>query len=193
MKKVVNVGIGGRSFVMDEDAYTKLTSYLEKFRTKTKMGIQTKEVMDDLEGRIAELFTERLNSFRDVVNIELVNMVIGQLGMPDGEAFYEGDEKTGWAEQNAGFAQENKPRKFYRDSINKSIGGVCSGLAIYFNVDIMLIRVLFVICFFMGSASLWVYIILWIVTPLAITPVQKCEMYGLPITAENLSKFSNTK
>lgn len=197
MKKVINVGIGGRSFVMDEDAYAKLKSYLEKFRTHAKMGIQTKEVMDDLEGRIAELFLESLNSFQDVVTIGMVNNVINQLGMPDGEPFVDGADNSGFSSR-----QEHREdifngvmpvRRLYRDSLNKSIGGVCSGLAIYFGIDTLLIRIIFVIAFFMGSAGFWVYLILWVAVPLVRTPAQKCEMYGLPVTAENLRRFANMK
>lgn len=84
MKKVVNVGIGGTSFVIDEDAYQRLDKYLERFREKTRMGVQTKDVMEDLEQRIAELFSESLRSEQEVVNLALVNKVISQLGMPDG-------------------------------------------------------------------------------------------------------------
>src|SRR5574344_1778254 len=86
MKKVLNVGIGGRTFVINEDAYQKLDAYIEKFRQKTQMGFQTKEVIDDLEMRIADLFTESLGNNRDVVSLTLVNQVISQLGMPDGSS-----------------------------------------------------------------------------------------------------------
>ena len=222
MKKVVNVGIGGRSFVMDNDAYAKLDNYLELFRKGTRMGIQTKEVMDDLEDRIAELFTESLGSFKDVVDIELVNRVIAQLGMPDGEPFRdedgastsaggqfsEGYQSSSECSQSSGSSQpsgsgqsseesqtqfRNRPRKYYRDPENKSIGGVCAGLALYLNLDVALIRVLFVLCFFMGSASFWIYVILWLVAPKAVTAAQKCEMYDMPVTVENMRKFSNGK
>ena len=67
MKKVVNVGIGGRSFVIDEDAYQKLEKYLEKFRERTKMGVQTGDVMEDLEQRIAELGSVSLRTGEEVV------------------------------------------------------------------------------------------------------------------------------
>lgn len=190
MKKVVNVGIGGRGFTMDEDAYNRLNSYLEKFRAKAGMGIQTREVMDDLESRIAELFGERLNSFRDVVDIETVNRVISQLGMPDGQPFTENE--CGGAEFCYG--EPVRPvKKFFRNPDNKVLGGVCSGLAGYLDVDAVLIRVIFIVAFFLGSAGFWIYLILWIIAPLAVTPVQKCEMYGLPVTAENLSRFSTSK
>ena len=184
MKQVVNAGIGGRSFVLESDAYAKLGKYLDEFKLRIKMGAHTK---DDLEERIAELFSESVNSYKDVVSLELVNRVIAQLGMPDGEPF------TGGEPGGDSFVPPKTPRKFYRDPSNKSIGGVCAGLAIYLNLDLALVRVLFVLCFFMGSASFWIYIILWIVSPLATTAAQKCEMYGLPVTAENLGKFSNGK
>lgn len=61
MKKIINVGIGGRSFVIDEDAYQELSNYLENFRRKTGMGYSTKEVMDEIEMRIAEIFSESLS------------------------------------------------------------------------------------------------------------------------------------
>ncbi len=191
MKTVVNVGIGGRSFVMDSDAYARLDNYLTKFKQSAGMGVQTKEVMDDLEDRIAELFTESLSAYKDVVDIQLVNSVIAQLGMPDGEPFTDGTE-TGKGDTQT-VRPQSAPRKFYRDNGNKSIGGVCSGLALYLNLDVTLIRVIFVLCFFMGSASFWLYIFLWIVAPAAVTAAQKCEMHGLPVTAENLNRFSNEK
>lgn len=197
MKTVVNVGIGGRSFVMDNDAYARLDNYLTKFKQSAQMGNEAAEVMDDLEDRIAELFAENLGAYKDVVDIELVNKVIAQLGMPDGEPFADNAEGTAGSGNNNGtenrFAEQKGPRKFYRDPDNKSIGGVCAGLALYLNLDVALIRVLFVLCFFMGSASFWIYVILWLVAPKAITGAQKCEMYGEPVTAENIRKYSNGK
>lgn len=189
MKKVVNAGIGGRSFAMDEDAYSKLKKYLNAFRTKSQMGIQSREVMEDLEERIAELFSENITQYRNVVDITAVERVIAQLGMPDGEPYSEAGE-----DPISEIFSGNKPtRKFYRNPCNKSIAGVCSGIAQYLNIDTLLVRIVFVVALFMGSAGFWFYVILWIAAPLAETPAQKCEMYGLPVTAENLMKFSSKK
>ena len=189
MKKVVNVGIGGRSFAMDEDAYSKLKKYLNAFRTRSQLGIQSKEVMEDLEERIAELFSEGITQYRNVVDIIAVERVIAQLGMPDGEPYSEAGE-----DPISEIFSGNKPtRKFYRNPDNKSIAGICSGIALYLNIDILLVRIVFVVALFMGSAGFWIYVILWIAAPLAETPAQKCEMYGLPVTAENLMKFSSKK
>jgi len=185
MKKVVNVGIGGRSFIIDEDAYQKLENYLTKFRERTKMGVQTGDVMEDLEQRIAELFSESLRTGQEVVNQALVNRIIAQLGMPDGEAA-EDDFSSKKETTHSGYAA----KRLYRDPDNKSLGGVCSGLALYLNLDISLVRVLFFISLFMGGIGFWAYIIFWIVAPLATTATQKCEMRGIPVTAENLRKYS---
>ena len=209
MKKVVNVGIGGKGFILEVEAYNKLSNYLEQFRSKLSMANeQTNDVMDDLEARIAEIFSERLAGFKDVVDINLVDMVICQLGMPDGSQFeYNpgtssgagdagaagGAGVSGSADQGYDYYAQNGIKKFYRDEDHKSIGGVCSGLAIYLGLDIALVRILFVICFFMVTASFWIYIILWIVAPLAVTPAQKCEQHGLPLTPENLNRFSGAK
>lgn len=192
MKKVVNVGIGGTSFIIDEDAYHKLDQYLEKFRQRTNMGVLARDVMEDLEQRIAELFSEALKSKQEVVNISLVSRVITQLGMPDGE--YEEDTNQ---TINGGINMESEyksaVKRLYRDSDNKTIGGVCSGLALYLNVDVVLVKIIFLVAFFMGGVGFWAYIIFWIVAPLAVTAVQKCEMRGLPVTAENIRRFSNSK
>ncbi|MFO8087241.1 MAG: PspC domain-containing protein [Bacteroidales bacterium] len=59
----------------------------------------------------------------------------------------------------------NQPRKFFRSTTDRYIGGVCGGLADYFNVDPSLVRVAFVAAFFVGLGGFFIYIILWIVTP----------------------------
>lgn len=185
MKKVVTVGIGGKSFVMDNDAYQKLSIYLTKFKEKTQMGIQSSDVMEDLEERIAELFTEALGARNQVVNITIVSNIIGQLGMPDGSPMEEPFEPPHH------FKSYTTVRKLYRNPDDKTIGGVCSGLALYLNIDVIIVRVLFIIALFLGSAGFWAYIIIWIVAPLANTAAKKCEMRGIPVTAENIRRFSS--
>lgn len=194
MKKVVNVGIGGRTFVLEEDAYSKMESYLSLFKSKINMGFQENEVMDDLEMRIADLFEAKLGSRNEVVTLQMVEEIIARLGMPDGSSPFENDGNTSSSSASASASSESKgPRKFYRDYDNRAIGGVCSGLAQYLNIDVVLVRILFVVLTLLGSAGIWVYIILWIVAPKAVTAAQKCEMRGWPVTAENIRKVSQSQ
>lgn len=197
MKQVLNVGIGGRSFVIDEDAFERLNSYLNAFRSKTAMGYQTKEVMDDLEMRIAEIFTESLSSRQEVVDITLVERVISQLGMPDGSDM-PGDCGSSCAgDQSGDYWHQGRDgravRKLYRDKDHNVIGGVASGLACYFDIDVLVVRILFVVLFIFGSFGGWLYIILWIAVPAAVTGADKCRMHGLPVTAENIRRFHNSE
>ena len=186
MKKVIETCVGNRNFSLDEDAYARLDEYLTHFRDRLTgtTAAQNNEIMSDLEDRIAELFTAETSGNR-VVSLSMVEKIIAQLGMPDGSA-----EPSGAAHN----AQEQKPaRKIYRDVENKSIAGVCSGLSAYLDVDVVLIRVIMIVALIAWSAGFWIYIILWIVVPKAVTPAQKCEMHGEPVTAENMAKYSNSK
>lgn len=181
MKKVENVAVGGRSFIIDEDAYQRLSTYLVHFRSRLDLS-QSSEVMDELEGRIAELFSNKVSAPGQVVSLSLVEEVIAQLGMPDGRAETVDSDNEG--------AQAPAVKKFFRDVDRKSIGGVCSGLAAYFNLDVLLVRVLMVVLLVCGGAGFWIYVIMWIVAPPAVTAADKCQMRGWPVTAENMAKLS---
>ena len=69
-------------------------------------------------------------------------------------------------------------RRLYRDADSRVLGGVCSGMGAYFNIDVVIFRILFVLSVFMGGAGVLIYIILWIVVPKAKTTAQKLEMKG---------------
>ncbi len=183
MKKVIETCVGNRNFSLDEDAYTRLDEYLTHFSSRLSgtTAAQNAEIMADLEDRIAELFTAETAGGR-VVSLPIVEKIIAQLGMPDGSAETSGQ----------GADEGRKPmRKIYRDVDNKAIAGVCSGLALYFDVDVVLVRVAMLIALVAWSAGFWIYLILWIAVPKAVTPAQKCEMNGEPVTAGNMAKYSS--
>ena len=192
MKKVFNISLANRSFTLEEDAYNRLSEYLEHFRTRlaASSGVpytQNAEVMEDLESRIAELFAQEVGTGGRVVKLELVERVTRQLGMPDGAP--EGTHTD--AEPAAGSAPGQK--KIDRDYDNRRIAGVCAGLAIYLDIDVVLTRVLMLVALVAGLAGFWIYVICWIAIPKALTATQKCEMYGLPVTAENLARFAQSQ
>ena len=215
MKEVMNIGIGGKSFVVEKSAYEILKDYLELFSSKIKPG-ESSEVMEDIESRIAELCSENINAYKNVVTESIVVKIVTQLGLPNGESYrpFQGaaagaakgaagsaaGSATGTsgaysgaagAAYGAGAEEQSVPKKLFRDSDDKMIGGACSGLGFYLGADPVLVRVLFLIALLFGTLGFWVYLIIWIVAPLAVNPVQKCEMRGLAPTAENLGKFSN--
>lgn len=190
MKQTTSVSIGKCNFILDEDAYEVLGMYLENYRKdldSKESKTAANEILEEVEMRIADLFRERLAG-REVVDEAMVRSVIAQLGLPDGE-----DPQPEKAARDAKPSAEDQPssrRKLYRDRDAKKLGGVCAGLSEYFDVDVTLVRVLFVLAFIFASAGFWIYIIFWIILPEARTAAEKCELHGVPATAENIEKYS---
>jgi phage shock protein PspC (stress-responsive transcriptional regulator) len=184
MKKVVNVSLGGRNFTLEEEAYARLGRFLDHYKARlTVPESQKAEVMDEMEGRLAELFLQEVGEGGRVVSLELVNRVASTLGMPDGS------EEGNFGSYTSGGAA-SAPRRLYREMDEKKVAGVCSGLSYYFDVDVTLVRIVMLIALIFGTAGFWVYVILWIAIPAADTAAKKCELRGLAPTPENMSRFS---
>lgn len=197
MKKTINVAIGGCSFTIDEDAYNTLSDYLERFRESLDPNSSSKEVMDELEGRIADLLKARMAG-REVIDLAMAQQVVAQLGYPQG--YRKAESQSDGAAGSQGSAEgeyhysgtdgERPVRKLFRDPDGKRLAGVCSGIALFLGVDVTLIRVIFLVAFICGSAGLWIYLVIWIAAPEARTAAEKCELRGIPANAENIRRFT---
>ena len=198
MKKVLNISLGNRTFTLEEDAYARLSEYLEHFRvrlagTSGVPNAQNAEVMEDLEARIAELFQQEVGPDGRVVRLDLVERVTRQLGMPDGtpeDAQSAGS--TGSTGTSSAFTG-TIPKRLYRDYDNRRIAGVCAGLAVYLDIDVVVVRILMLVALLFGTVGLWIYVICCIALPNALTPAQKCDMHGYPVTAENMARFAKSQ
>lgn len=192
MKKTLNVAIGGCSFTIDDDAYKTLEEYLDSFKAGLDNSSSSNEVMDELEMRIADLLKEKIGR-REVIDLSMVNAVLNQIG-PISTRTVRSEESTSQQnEQQYRPGNQETVRKFYRDAEGKKIAGVCSGLALYLNIDVTLVRIIFLVAFLCGSAGFWIYIVLWIVAPEARTAAEKCELRGIPATAENIRRFTENR
>ena len=192
MKKTLNVAIGGCSFTIDDDAYKALEEYLDSFKAGMDNSSSSNEVMDELEMRIADLLKEKIGK-REVIDISMVDAVLNQIG-PISTRTVRSEESTSQQnEQQYRPGNQETVRKFYRDAEGKKIAGVCSGLALYLNIDVTLVRIIFLVAFLCGSAGFWIYIVLWIVAPEARTAAEKCELRGIPATAENIRRFTENR
>jgi phage shock protein PspC (stress-responsive transcriptional regulator) len=181
MKKTFQVNLGNRVYSIDEDAYLRLKEYLDRIEGYFSDQHEREDILNDIEGRIAELFTERLNQGRQVINLSDVTEVTGIMGDPR--------EISGTGEPpRPEMPRYSGSRRIYRDPDDRVFGGVCSGLAWYFGLDRVMVRLLFVL-FMIFGIGLLVYIILWIVTPEALTTAQKLEMRGDPVNASNIGNF----
>ncbi|HWY10460.1 MAG TPA: PspC domain-containing protein [Bacteroidia bacterium] len=186
MNKTVTINISGIIFHIEEDAFEKLSKYLSTIKgyfSKTDGG---SEIMSDIEARIAEMLQSKTSVIKQVVLMADVDSVIETMGKP--EEFVEGSSETSGNEETETIYTEPTKRRLFRDSDRKAVGGVCSGIAAYFDIDIVWIRLAMFLLIFFGGLSLWVYIILWIVIPEAKTTADKLAMKGEKVDINNISK-----
>lgn len=189
MKKTLTINLNGIVFHIDEDAYQSLKAYLSEIEIHFTSE-DDKEILKDIEARIAELFSEKLEKSKRVVDIKDVDEIINVLGHPnqfDEENEEESPKVT--KDDSSSKKEQQKYRRYYRDPENSMLGGVAGGLAAYLNWDVTLIRVLFVILIIVGFG--WVipiYLVIWIITPEARTTAQKLEMHGKAVTVETIKE-----
>lgn len=178
MKITVSINLGGYSFNIDEDAYSELKRYLKNLEFHFAGEESSSEILSDIETRMAELFRTRLTSYKQVINIEDVNQVISVLGKPEDISDNEGTTARDK------FASPGYHR-MYRDPDHRVIGGVCAGIAAYWNIDLWIVRLIF-LCLAMMGVGFLIYLILYIVLPEAKTTAQKIEMKGEPVNIHNI-------
>lgn len=182
MNKTVSVNIGGFAFIIEESAYDTLRVYLAK--VKSKFSVDEAEIMMDIEARIAEILKGKLENQKDVIEEVDIQDVISIMGSPED---YQDDESEINNEDEAEFVEaETLKRKLFRDTDNEVIGGVCSGIAKYFEIDAVVVRVLFIFFSLFLFSGILVYIILLIIIPEARTTAQKIQMNGDPVNLTSL-------
>ncbi len=186
MNKTININLGGIFFHIDEEAYQKLKRYIDAIRRSLSDDPQGKdEIITDIESRISELLSERVKDARQVVNESDINEVISIMGQPedysvDEELFEEGTRKS--------YSNKNASKRLLRDGDDKFLGGVSSGIAYYFNIDVIWVRLAWLIASFGFGFGFLVYLILWILLPEAKTTAEKLQMEGTPVNIANIEK-----
>jgi phage shock protein PspC (stress-responsive transcriptional regulator) len=181
MKITVSINLGGYSLNIDEDAYTELKRYLKNLELHFAGEESSSEILSDIETRIAELFRAKLTSYKQVINIDDVRQAVSVMGTP--EDISDNDGPSARDKFSApGY------HRMYRDTDHRIIGGVCSGMAAYWDLEPWIMRVIFVILAITGGLGILVYLILYIVLPEAKTTAQKIEMKGNPVNIHNIKE-----
>ena len=186
MNKTIIININGIVFHIEEDAYEVLKNYMTDVKRHFIDSADSLEITTDIENRIAEMFTEILARENKQVIVEQdVHTVITQMGTV--EDFASVDEEGNPAPQPSFGAKVNN-RRLFRDPDDHLIGGVCSGIANYFEIQAVWIRLAFVLAFICWGTGLLAYIILWIVVPKAITRADRMAMKGEPLDLQGFKK-----
>jgi phage shock protein PspC (stress-responsive transcriptional regulator) len=182
MKKTVKINIGGVIFHLDDDAYALLQNYLTAINQRFASTNEGKEIISDIEHRIAEILQGKLSETKQVISKDDIEEVIDIMGHPeDFENVEDGEEKTYTR-------YEHTSKRLYRDPDNRVLGGVCSGIATYLNIDPLIIRILFLVLLFAYGIIGIIYIVLWALLPAAYTTAQKLEMRGERFNISDIEK-----
>ena len=187
MNKTVTVNLGGTVFHIDDNAYESLIKYLNAIKSHFTTDQGRDEIMQDIESRIGEMFRDRMKDGRQVITLHDVNEVTTIMGKP--EEFVGEDEKSSFAPESHEAVPAGKLKKrFFRDPDEKFVGGVCSGIAAYFDIDPVWIRLIFASGLIFYGTGFWIYILLWIIIPEAKTTADRLMMRGEPVTVSNIEK-----
>ncbi len=184
MNKTININLGGIFFHIDEIAYQKLKLYLDAIRRSLSDDPQGRdEILNDIELRIGELLSERIKDQRQVVNQNDIDEITKIMGKPED---YLVDEEI--FEDEPIYKTKTSSKKLFRDSDDKFLGGVCSGLAHYIGIDVIWMRIIWLVLLFGFGIGFLIYPILWILIPVAETTAEKLQMKGEPVNISNIER-----
>jgi len=183
MNKTIIININGIVFHIEEDAYEILKNYMTDVKRHFSNSADSLEITTDIENRIAEMFSETLTRDNKQVIVEQdVNSIIEQMGTVSDFEHAEDDSNADANPLNYATAT----RRLFRDPDDHLLGGVCAGVGNYFDIDTVWIRLAFAIAIAAGGTGLFLYIILWIVVPKAVTRSDRMAMKG---EKQNLQGF----
>lgn len=182
MKKVININFQGRVVPIEESAYDILRQYVESLNKFFANEEGREEIINDIEGRIAELFSDTLKKGITCIADDDVNRIINSMGRPEdfdgeeanvksqlgGEQARESHSSSSSSQQSSYTYSASESKRLYRDENHKVIGGVCGGIANYFGIDPVVVRILCVIFF---GVTFFPYLIFWIAVPSSATQV----------------------
>ncbi len=173
MKQVININFQGRVVPIETTAFDILKSYTDSLNRHFINEEGKDEIINDIESRIGELFQERLKKGATCITEDDVNAIINSIGRPeDFEPMEDNGNQSSASAASAGQQQQQTAgsntigghKRLYRNENDKVLGGVCSGLANYFNIDVVIVRIIFVILLFSGAGFL-AYVIMWVAVP----------------------------
>ena len=212
MNPIKKCSIAGVSFTMENDAYEELNAYIKSLQDNYRNDPDGEEIVGDIEARIAELILSAQKADA-IICKPLIDNIIKQLGSTEeinnDSPEYEPKREPETTDSNG---NPRLPRRLYRDMESGKLGGVCAGIANYFEKDVTLIRLLMFVPLILSVISgplaifLWFepmmwnvfivelicYVVMWFTVPVASSARQKLEMRGEKITAQSIKENTST-
>lgn len=187
MKKALTLSIGGRMFQVEDDAYTLLETYLTDLRKKYASDHSVDELIDDIEASISEKLEALHRSCITRRDVESIIQVMGKVDEIEPEA------PMPEVATSASDTHETGTKRLYRNSEEKMLAGVCSGIAAYLGVDVVFVRFAFVLLTLINGIGIVTYLVCWVIMPEAKTTSQKLAMQGKRATINELQEALKQK
>jgi len=198
MQKVISINLNGNAYQLEEPGYEALRAYLERADSRLRSNPDCAEIMADLELAIAEKCGRYLSANKTVITSGEIDTIIAEMGpveTPEGSAQADASAGTGTragagtspSSGAAPSARKNERRRLYQIREGAMISGVCNGLAAFIDVDVTVVRLLFVIITF-ATFGAWIlaYLLMAFFIPYADTPEDRAAAFGLGLKAEEL-------
>ena len=189
MRKVVSISLNGNAYQIEEGGYDALHAYLESAQAKLREDPGRAEILADLEQAIAEKCNRFLGAHKSVVTAEEMQQVLTEMGPVDGQSASDSAEGVSDPHKPAtGPAADSATRRrLYQIREGAMISGVCKGIAAYFDVDVAIVRLIFVaLTFLTWGAWILAYIVMMFVIPYASTSEEHAAAHGRPFDAQHL-------
>ncbi len=189
MNKTININLAGTFFHIDENAFAKLTRYFDAIRRSFSDPTGQDEIIKDIEARIAELFSEKIEETSQVISLKELDEVIAVMGQPEDYIIDEEIFEDNLSSEQKRTRTKSTHKQLFRDTDNKFIAGVSAGLGHYFSIDAFWIRLMWIILVLLGFGTpILVYILLWILVPEAISTSDKLKMTREKVNISNIEK-----
>jgi len=198
MNKVTTVNLNGNAYQLEETGYDALRAYLEAAARRLEGNPDKAEIIADIEQAIADKFRAILGAFKSVVATKEVEQIIAEMGPVEDPSGTDDDpaapggspaspptgETRAPPSPGLAGAADTGRKRLYKFKDGAMIGGVCNGLAVYFDIDVTIVRLIFALLTLTWGIGPMAYLIMLIIVPTAHTPAQKAAASGMPSTAQ---------
>ena len=195
MNTVIIINLNGNAFHLEEPGFQSLRAYLERAQTQLKDNPDRAEIMADLEQAIADKCAHFLLPHKNVLTAAEIDEVLKEMGPVQSE----NGAASGSSEGSSTASQEPRAdaksagstgtasKRLYQIRDGAMLSGVCTGLAAYLNIDVTIVRIVFVLLTLL-TTGIWilVYLIMMLVVPFANTGEEHAAAAGAPFNAQEV-------
>jgi phage shock protein PspC (stress-responsive transcriptional regulator) len=187
MNTVIIINLNGNAFHLDEPAYQSLRAYLERAQAQLKENPDKAEIVADLEQAIADKCAHFLRPHKNVLSLAEIEDVLKQMGPVQTDGAQASESAAAHEQPHAAASSWDTPKRLYQIREGAMLSGVCTGIAAYFNIDVTIVRILFVVLALLtGGIWLLVYIAMMLVIPFANTDEERAAAAGAPFNAQEV-------